>query len=119
MQANLPNIQETHNDQDFAGVGELKLFGNNDNIDDDLGGDFFDELFGNVQPTDISGSPVSKFLISNTHYASSFLGQPGQVSTRKAEPFWILMKQRMMGWQWHQLDRMQIICTSLTGNHTL
>jgi len=28
------------------------------------------------------------------------------------------MKQKMMGWQWHQLDHMQIICTSLqTDNH--
>jgi len=23
------------------------------------------------------------------------------------------MKQEMMGWQWHQLDYVQIICTSL------
>jgi len=31
---------------------------------------------------------------------------------------WILMKQEMIGWQWHQLDHMQIICTSLqTDNH--
>jgi len=28
------------------------------------------------------------------------------------------MKQEMMGWQWHQLDHMQIIFTSLqTDNH--
>jgi len=28
------------------------------------------------------------------------------------------MKQAMMGWQWHQLDHMQIICTSFqTDNH--
>jgi len=28
------------------------------------------------------------------------------------------MKQKMMGWQWHQLDHMQIICTLLqTDNH--
>jgi len=28
------------------------------------------------------------------------------------------MKQEMMGWQWLQLDHMQIICTSLqTDNH--
>jgi len=28
------------------------------------------------------------------------------------------MKQEMMGWQWHQLYHMQIICTSLqTDNH--
>jgi len=33
--------------------------------------------------------------------------------------FWTLMKQETMGWQRHQLDRMQIICTSLkTDNHT-
>ena len=37
---------------------------------------------------------------------------------QKGKPFWILLKQEMMGWQWHQLDHMQIICTSLqTGNH--
>jgi len=29
------------------------------------------------------------------------------------------VKQEMMGWQWHQLDHMQIICTLLqTDNHT-
>jgi len=27
------------------------------------------------------------------------------------------MKQEMMGWQWHQLDHMQIICTSHADNH--
>jgi len=28
------------------------------------------------------------------------------------------MKQEMIGWQWHQLDNMQIICTSFhTDNH--
>ena len=37
---------------------------------------------------------------------------------QKCIPFWILMKQEMMGWQWHLLDHMQIICTSLqTDNH--
>jgi len=37
----------------------------------------------------------------------------------KGKPFWISMKQEMIGWQWHQLDHMQIICTSLkTNNHT-
>ena len=36
---------------------------------------------------------------------------------QKGKPFWILMKQEM-GWEWHQLDYMQIICTSLqTDNH--
>jgi len=32
---------------------------------------------------------------------------------QKGKPFWILLAQVMMGWQWHQLDHMQIICTSL------
>ena len=37
---------------------------------------------------------------------------------QKGKPFWILLEQQIMGWQWHQLDHMQIICTSLqTDNH--
>jgi len=37
---------------------------------------------------------------------------------QKGKPFWILLEQETMGWQWHQLDHMQIICTSLqTDNH--
>jgi len=30
------------------------------------------------------------------------------------------MKQEMIGWQWHQMDHMQMICTSLqTDNHAI
>ena len=37
---------------------------------------------------------------------------------QKGKPTWILLEQEMMGWQWHQLDHMQIIYTSLqTDNH--
>ena len=37
---------------------------------------------------------------------------------QKGKPFWILLEQEMMWWQWRQLDRMQIIFTSLqTDNH--
>jgi len=37
---------------------------------------------------------------------------------QKSKPFCILLEQEMMGWQCHQLDHMQIICTSLqTDNH--
>jgi len=37
---------------------------------------------------------------------------------QKGKSFPIVMKQEMMGWQWHQLNHMQIICTSLqTDNH--
>jgi len=32
---------------------------------------------------------------------------------QKGKPFWILLEQEMIGWQWHQLDHMQIVCTSL------
>jgi len=34
-------------------------------------------------------------------------------TARKVKSSWLLMKQEMMGWQWHQLGHMQIICTSL------
>jgi len=37
---------------------------------------------------------------------------------QKGKQFWILLEQEMVGWQWHQLEHMQIICTSLqTENH--
>jgi len=40
------------------------------------------------------------------------------VSDADVKPVWILVKQEMVGWQWHQLDDMQIICTLLqTDNH--
>ena len=32
---------------------------------------------------------------------------------KKGKPFWILLEQEMMGWQRHQLDHMQITCTSI------
>jgi len=35
----------------------------------------------------------------------------------KSKPFWILLEQEMMGWQWHQLDHVQIICTSPDSSH--
>jgi len=37
---------------------------------------------------------------------------------QKGKPFLILLERQMMRWQWHQLDHMQIIFTSLqTDNH--
>jgi len=37
---------------------------------------------------------------------------------QKGKPFWLLLEHEMMGWQWHQLDHIQIICTLLqTDNH--
>jgi len=32
---------------------------------------------------------------------------------QKSIPFWILLEQEMMQWQWHQMDHMQITCTLL------
>jgi len=49
---------------------------------------------------------------------ASFPEQPGYAGPRQNKPFWILTKQKIIGWQWHQLDHMQIICTLLqTDNH--
>ena len=61
--------------------------------------------------------------ISATHTSllTAFLsGQPGISWHQKGKPFSILLEQEMMGWQWHQLDHMQIICTShQTDNHAI
>jgi len=39
---------------------------------------------------------------------------------QKGKPLRILLEQEMIGWQWHQLDHMQIIYTTLhTDNHTV
>jgi len=37
---------------------------------------------------------------------ASFPGLSGQAGIRKVKQFWILMKQEMMGWQWHLLHHM-------------
>ena len=39
-------------------------------------------------------------------------GLPG-CRYQKDKPFWILLNTEMTGWQWHQLNSMQAICTSL------
>jgi len=38
---------------------------------------------------------------------------------QKGKPFWILINQEMMGWQKHQLDHMQIICTLLKQKRSI
>jgi len=45
-----------------------------------------------------------------------FLGKPAperlnQSGTSLKSRFWILLRQEIMGQQWHQLDHTQIICT--------
>jgi len=45
------------------------------------------------------------------HLTALFLDNLGKPAP-EGKPFWILLEHKMMGWQWHQLDHMQIICTS-------
>jgi len=59
-----------------------------------------------------------KLHITNTHLTPSFPEKNLDKSEPQVKPFWILMKQETMGWQWHQLEHTLIICTSLqTDNH--
>jgi len=53
------------------------------------------------------------------HSFNGLFSRTTQISRhQKDKPFWILMKQEMTGWQWHQLDHMQVICTlPQTDNH--
>jgi len=65
------------------------------------------------------GSALLLLLLLLLHPFNGLFFRTTWVSQQqKAKPFLILMKQEMMGWRWHQLDHMQIICTSLqTDNH--
>jgi len=48
-----------------------------------------------------------------TFFSRDNLGKP---APERSKPFWIL--KDMMGWRWHPLDHMQIICTlPQTDNH--
>ena len=53
---------------------------------------------------------------TDTRLMASFLEQPGKAGTIKFKQIWTLLEQEMMGWQWHWLDHMQIICTSLQAD---
>jgi len=71
------------------------------------------ESFGLILYTDVRRNDTDKHSLT-----ASFPLQPGLTGSRKVKPTWILVKQEMMGWQWHELDHTQIICTSLqTDNH--
>jgi len=62
---------------------------------------------------------IEDLVISSWKLDSFFSRTTWVCQYQKGKPFCTLMKQEMMGWQWHQLDYMQIICTSLqTDNHT-
>jgi len=58
-------------------------------------------------------------VVYNYYYNGLFSRTTWVSRHQKGKPFWILLEHEMMGWQCHQLDHMQIICTSLqTDNHT-
>jgi len=52
-----------------------------------------------------------------TPFKSLFSRITWVMGTRKVKPIWILMKQEMTGWQWHQLDHIQITCTSCQADN--
>jgi len=63
---------------------------------------------------------TDNMIHTHTHTFNGLFSRTTSVSHhQKSKPFWILLKQEMMGWQWHQLDHMQITCTTLKiDNHT-
>ena len=67
------------------------------------------------------GTPVTITMYRQTDiYWPLFrdnLGKPAPESYTNT-PIWISVKQEMIGWHWHQLDHMHIICTLIqTDNH--
>ena len=48
--------------------------------------------------------PFLMELASYVHLMAFFSSTTWVSRHQKGEPFWILLKQEMMGWQWHQLD---------------
>jgi len=68
---------------------------------------------------EVLGKVVGKSILTLLHPFNGLFSRTTWVSQhQKGKPFWILLEQETMGWQWHELDHMQIICTSLqTDNH--
>jgi len=59
-----------------------------------------------------------KIALGVTYMPSRMLSKTTWVSWHQnGYPFWILLDQEMMGWQWLQLDHMQIVCTLLQTDH--
>ena len=78
---------------------------------------FLCKILINTDNTDKSNYYYCYYM--TLHPFNGLFSRTTQVSRhQKGEPFWILLKQEMMGWQWYQLDHMQIICTSLETDST-
>jgi len=60
---------------------------------------------------------IHSYIQQTTFNSLFFPGQPGKpVPERLNQPLF-LMKQETIGWQWHHLDHMQIICTLLQADN--
>jgi len=71
-----------------------------------------------VLPTLYLYRSVYHYVTDRRQFNGLFSGTTWVSQYQKGLTNLVLMKQEMMGWQWHQLDHMQIICTSLqTDNH--
>jgi len=56
---------------------------------------------------------IMLLLLHYIHFNGLFSRKTWVSRHQKGKPFWILLEQEMMGWQWHQLDHMQINCALL------
>jgi len=69
----------------------------------------FSIIYNHYCPSSYDFTAVLRYTQQTDNHLTVF----SQDNLGKPVPIWILMKQEIMGWQWHQLDNMQIICTSL------
>jgi len=68
-----------------------------------------------------AGALVYLTFLSTTATSTLVVGFSGTTWVSWYEdfkPLWVLVKQDIMQWQWHQLDNMQIICTSLQADNS-
>ena len=67
-----------------------------------------------IENTSLTWTTERVHLLLLLHPFNSLFSTTTWVSRhQKGKPFCILLEKEMMGWQWHQLDHMQIMCTSL------
>ena len=72
----------------------------------------------NQQRQSTEGTAPHTYIHTYIHNGLTALcpGLPVWASTRKVKPIWILLKQEIVSWQWHQLGRMQVCISVQTDN---
>jgi len=80
---------------------------------------YFEDSFAACMPLPTAVSTYTTTTTTTLHLFNGLFSRTTWVSRHQiGKPFWILLKQEMTEWQWHQLSHMQIIYTSLqTNNH--